>query len=299
MKILLLGSNGMLGQAVKQQLIESECQYTSVDRAGDGYSFDLLNDKRLEQCIEEVNPDVIINTAAIVNLEQCEGDPGGAYCLNTRLPGILAEICRGRDCYLVHISTDHYYTGDGTRLHTEEDEIKLINEYARTKYIGEQMALMYNNTVVLRTNIVGFRARGTLTFLEWAISQIVQNKAMVLFNDFYTSTIHTRDFAKVLMDILKQRPLGIYNLASSDVSSKKEFIIELSDALFGCHPKYTVGSVKKLNGAPRAESLGLSTEKIENIVGYKMPTLDETIDSIKMEYERRKGRNELQYLGID
>lgn len=293
MKVLLLGSNGMLGQMIKRQLIVDGVDLYCVDKFEADYCFDLLNDKILEKCFNDVYPDIVINTAAIVNLEECEVDPGRAYCLNARLPGILGSLCNEYKAYYVHISTDHYYCGDNNKIHKESDPVRLLNEYARTKYIGEQMALLYRNVLVLRTNIVGFRGRGNQTFIEWVISEYQNHKKMTLYTDFFTSSIHTADFARILSDLLKLRPTGIYNLASSEVFSKKEFILALISILYDCEPLYVVGSVNNMNAIRRGNSLGLDTTKIETLLGYRMPSLSETLLSIKREYLEREARNVL------
>ncbi len=293
MKVLLLGSNGMLGQAVKKELRSAGHTVKETDRSNADYCFDLLNDDKLFQSVQETNPDVIINTAAAVSLEYCENHPGDAYCLNSRLPGVLADICREQGCYAVHISTDHFYYGDGRYLHSETDPVRLVNEYARTKYAGEIFAMTYPQTLVLRTNIVGFRCRGQQTFVEWALDEVQKKQQMTLFTDFYTSSIHTADFAKVLLDLMGNKITGIYNLGARTASSKKEFILKLSEQLLGFIPDYIEKSVRQLKGVPRGDSLGLDTERIEKAVGYRMPSLDETIESLKKEYTERKLYNEL------
>ncbi|MCI8566626.1 MAG: SDR family oxidoreductase [Lachnospiraceae bacterium] len=293
MKILLLGSNGMLGQSIRRQFTAEGVGLYGVDRVHAEYCFDLLDDDRLEQCMREVKPDIVINTAAIVSLDMCENAPGSAYQLNARLPGVLANLCRCLDCYLVHISTDQYYSGDGDSVHSETAPLQLVNEYARTKYAGEQMALTYKDCLVLRTNIVGFRGSGQKTFVEWAVSEIENQKTMTLFSDFYTSSIHTMDFSRILSDMLRQHPTGIYNLASSEVSSKKDLILGLSREIFGKEPSYESGSVQNIKGTPRGNSLGLDTGKIEKLLGYRMPDRKETLNSIKKEYFERRKRDEV------
>lgn len=288
MKILLLGSNGMLGQSIKKEALESNIEIIGVDRTDADYTFDLTNDIRLEQTIADVRPDVVVNTAAMISLEQCEGNSGLAYNVNARLPGVIANICKKYDCYQVQVSTDHYYVNDKKRKHKETDDINLVNEYARTKFLGEELTLLYKNSLVLRTNIVGFRGRGQLTFLEWVIKEIQSCQKMTLYTDFYTSSICVSDFARYLIMLLPKHPTGIYNLSSSEVTNKKEFILSVSKELFGIEPLYVDGSVKELEGARRAESLGLDNTKLESLLGCKMPNLKETIESIKKEYTRRK-----------
>ena len=287
MKVLLIGSNGMLGQAVKKALDSNGIQVFGVDKADSDFCFDLIDDEKVEDCVRQVSPDVIVNAAAIVDISICEKDPGSAYRVNGRLPGILAELCRKYEGYFVQISTDHYYIGHGSQIHRETDNVELVNEYARSKYVGEQLALTYGNSLVLRTNIVGFRGHGKPTFIEWALQTISDGAPMSLFNDFYTSSICVSDFARILVDLLQLRPLGTYNLASSTVSSKKQFILALSNAVFGYAPNYSEDSVKNISGVRRGNSLGLDTAKIEALLGYKMPSMEETIERIAIEYKER------------
>lgn len=291
--ILLIGSNGMLGQALNNRLRSDGYILHCISRTDAEYAFDLVDDKRIEKCFYEVRPDIVINSAANTDLNNCEIDRGNAYEVNGRLPGILAAMCNEYGCYFVQVSTDHFFCDDGKKQHDEQCSVKLLNEYAKTKFIGEQLALLYNNTLVLRTNIVGFRDRKRPTFLEWALNELEQNRKLTLFSDFYTSSMCTTDFAHVLSDLLPLHPTGIYNLASSEVSSKTEFILGLSREIFGSEPNYKEGSVKNINGVPRGNSLGLETKKIEDLLGYKMPGLQETLSGIKREYLERKQKNEL------
>lgn len=291
MKILLLGANGMLGQSIYKEFAkDTSIQLFTVARNDAMYKFDLLDDANLRECFDAVQPDVCINSAAIVNLSLCEGDRLLAYNTNARLCSMLTEVCSRYKTYYIQISTDHYYSGDGRKKHDEQAAITLYNEYAKTKYAGEKFAELYDKSLILRTNIVGFR--GVIsrpTFLEWAIENILSRKSMTLFNDFYTSSISTNLFANILRDVIKNRLLGIYNLASDTVSSKEEFIVSLSKALFDCSPVYDAGSLDGLCGVKRANSLGLDVSGIESALGYTMPDLERVLYSLKAEYKEGKG----------
>lgn len=293
MRILLLGSTGMLGQAIYGQLSESGHEIITAARTDADYCIDLTDGQKVESLMKKYQPGVVINAAGVVDFGFCAENPGEAYLINGRLPGLLSEICREVNCYLVHVSTDQYYLGDGKLQHNELFPVKIENEYSRSKYIGEQLVLLNSDALILRTNIVGFRGRGKPTFLEWAINEIEHEHEMNLFTDYFTSSIHTNDFARILTDILAIRPAGVYNLASSEVNSKKDFIVSLSKTLFGKSPHYRDASVRQLQGPPRADSLGLDTSKIEELLGYKMPDLKETMESIKKDYCRRRGTDAL------
>lgn len=286
-KILLLGAHGMLGQSVAHALSHAShiVLYTAARHRAD-FTFDATKDEELVSCFNEVSPDICINAAALVSLDACEQDQAMAYRVNARLPERLAALCRAKGTYFVHISTDHYYCGDGRKKHTETMPVILLNEYARTKYAGECFAKTYRNALILRTNIVGFRGDTMRpTFLEWLINTMKEKKPMVLFEDFFTSSLHTEQFSHMLLKLLALRPTGIFHLASSTVSSKEEFACAIGKKIFHSIPVYERGSVRALS-TQRADSLGLSTKKIERVLGCQMPSLDEVADSIFRAYRQ-------------
>lgn len=287
-KILIIGSQGMLGQSLVKILSrDKSISVVTAALTNADYMFNFLDDNYLTESVNAIRPDVLINAAAIVGLPQCEVDPGMAYSVNTRLPGKLAELCDNLGCYFIHISTDHYYCHDRDKKHLENDKITLKNEYARTKYLGEQLVALYSQSLIVRTNIVGYRNNPLKpTFLEWCIQAFNRDEEMTLFDDFYTSSIYTDQLCLVLEDLLDIRPEGIVNIASSTVSNKMEFILALAKRLIGRAPRYRIGKVNQMLDVPRADSLGLDVSKIENIVGYKMPDLEKVIYDIDLDYKR-------------
>ena len=113
MKVLLLGSNGMLGQAVRKVYRHDEgVQLYCAARTNADFNLDLTDDARLRDCFVGVKPDVVINAAAIVNLQRCEQCVEDAYRTNARLCSVLSELSREHGSYFVHVSTDHYYCAE-------------------------------------------------------------------------------------------------------------------------------------------------------------------------------------------
>lgn len=287
MKVLILGSTGLLGQALIQEAKKRNYQVIGVARAQANICFDITEEQTLKNQIVAMEPDVIINTVAVVNLEICERNPVLAYLVNTRPSGIIANLGCQLGFYSIHISTDHYFTGDGNAQHSESSPVCLLNEYARTKYIAETLATTHSESLVLRTNIVGFRGnKANPTFVESVIANLLTGKQMTLFDDFFTSSIDVLQFSKSCFDIISRKTTGVLNLASREVSSKKTFIESLSNKLGHQLNTPKVGSVKELTTSVlRAESLGLDVTKAESILGYRLPTLSQVIDSIANQYK--------------
>ena len=113
---------------------------------------------------------------------------------------------------------------------------------------------------------------------------------MTLFEDYYTSPISVKLFSKSLLDLIENEAEGLYNLASSEVSSKKQFIEKLAQVFNIELKNVTNGSVTELK-SKRANSLGLDVNKAETILGYKLPNLSEVIQQLKEEYDELQSRN--------
>lgn len=288
MKILVLGSTGLLGQSIVKKFKSINIEVVGVARKNSDFNFDVIDDIALKNAFDIIKPDVVINTIAIVDLNYCENNPKDTYMLNTRVVNKLVELCKTINSYFVQISTDHYYLNNGEKKHAEMAPIQLVNEYAKTKYLGECFASLYENSLIIRTNIIGFRNTNKLTFLEWAIDSLTNNKAMILYNDFYTSSIHTKQLSEIIVELVNIRYKGTLNIASSEVFSKEKFICSLARAMTIEHFSYKSDSVNNFNGVKRANSLGLDVTKAEQILGYKLPTLQEVLESIMNEY-RGKG----------
>lgn len=285
MKILLLGSTGLLGRQIYQVFKREHFSVVGVARTNADYNFDMRNRIELTKCFIEVKPDIVINSVAIVDLAYCEMNPLVAYQVNTQLVAYVVELSKQYNSYLIQISTDHYYN-DKNILHDETYPVCLLNEYARTKYWGECLAAAYNDSLIVRTNIVGFKDyKDNPTFLDWVLRSLLCNTHMTLFDDFYTSSINARQLALILLDLLKIKPKGILNIASSEIKNKKDFVIGIAKCLGISNPNYTVGSVKSLNNIiTRAQFLGLDVRKAEALLGYKMPEFQDVLESIKEDY---------------
>lgn len=286
MKILLIGATGMLGQVLNQKFTQENLDIFTISRTNSTYNIDLLVDtEKVIEIIRLVKPDVVVNSAALINLKDCEQYPKKAYILNARLPALLETACREINSYLVQISTDHYYKNDEKIRHSEKEDVVLLNEYARTKYAGEVFALTYRNTLVVRTNIVGFRnKKNEPTFIEWVIRSLQQEEMITGFEDFYTSSIDIYSFAEILMELIEQNVTGIINVATTDVYSKYEFIYELAEKI-GKEQFVSKGKMNSFEGIKRANSLGLDTTKLQSILCYQLvPCTEQVINNLIEKY---------------
>lgn len=275
----------MLGQALCKVARRRGVEVTGVDLQGADVDLDIRQDDALAAFCGDRSFDCLINTCAIVNHAFCDQHPGEAYLLNARPSAVLANLARDKGFKYVYVSTDGYFSGDGRGKHAEDAPMMLLNEYARTKYAGEVFTTRNPEALVARTNIVGFRGKPDQpTFVEWALGALKRGEPMTLFTDYYTSSISIAQYSEALLDLIAADAAGTFNVASSEVSSKAEFITALAEAFGLSLANAKSGSVTSLTQSKRADSLGLDVSKAESILGRKLPGLKDVIAQLRNEF---------------
>lgn len=276
----------MLGQALLAEAGRRGMRVSGAARSGAGHDCDLTDPSAVSALLSSLRPKLLINAAALTDLNGCEADPGLAYRVNARAVSLLVEACRAVGSRLVQVSTDHFFTGDGAALHDECAPVTLVNDYARSKFAGEAFALALPGALVLRTNITGFRGwPGKPTFAEWLIGAIERDEEMTLFEDFWTSTMDAGGFARAALDLAAAGVAGLINVASREAASKK-MVAEAMARGLGRMLRSKAGSVAGLP-VRRAESAGLDVRVAEAILGRRLPDLDEVIAALVSEYKHR------------
>jgi dTDP-4-dehydrorhamnose reductase len=277
----------MLGQALAVEAARRKQRLTGVARRGTPFAVDISDPAALGACLAKFRPALVINAAAITSLDACERDPARAYAVNARAVATMSEWCRDASARLVHISTDHFFSGDGDRPHGELAPVCLVNEYARTKYVGECFAALASRALIVRTNVTGLRGwDGQATFFEWAMTALRQRAPLALFEDFYTSTIDAPSLAVALFDLVARDATGLLNVASSSVASKRRFVHALAEEAGVMLDWGKTASVASLPTA-RAESLGLEVANAERLLGRRLPDLSQVAKNLISQWKEQ------------
>lgn len=277
---MVTGSTGALGQALMAALKAADQPTLGVARTGGDRNLDLTDRDKLYAVLKEVQPTVIINTAAVTDLAMCEGQPDLAYAVNAEAVRTMADWSGEAGTKLVQISTDHFFTGDRDRPHDEDAPVVLLNTYAATKHAGEEAALKAPDALVIRTNFTGPRGRPDQpTFAEWALDAIRRRRPMALFHDYFTSTLDSGSCARAIIDLVAAEARGRINVASSQVASKRDFVRALGNALDTPVDWAETASVRTKT-PPRAESCGLDVRRAEALLGRPLPDLTETCNRL-------------------
>ena len=133
MKILITGSNGMLGHDLEKVLKDNHELVLTTSK-----TLDITDKDKTLDFIVECKPDVVINSAAYTDVDGCETNQDLAYAVNGDGVRNLALACKQIDCPLVHVSTDYVFDGTAREPIAEDGEIGPISIYGKSKLKGEE-----------------------------------------------------------------------------------------------------------------------------------------------------------------
>nr|WP_232343652.1 SDR family oxidoreductase [Novosphingopyxis sp. YJ-S2-01] len=285
--MLVLGATGLLGQAFLAEASKQGITARGAARRQADIALDITDPDALAATLEAERPDIIVNCAALVDVAACEADIGLAYRINAEPLITLAQWSRKTGAKLVHVSTDHYFAGNGPIPHNEDAPITVFNQYAATKLAGERFAALNAEALTLRTSIVGMRGWEKPSFAEWAIQAVLQDQEMTLFADAYTSSIDTGSFARAALTLARRGTSGVLNLAAREIYSKEAFIRAIADELGVELTKSSSGSVAALD-PPRPKSLGLDVSRAAALLDHPLPDLPQVVRTLVDAYRSRK-----------
>jgi dTDP-4-dehydrorhamnose reductase len=177
-RIVITGSQGQLGRALQTALAGAPHTCIALDRQ----SCDIASRSHVVETLHALQPEYVINTAAMTQVDLAETEPDAAFTINRDGPAHLAEACAQIGASLVHVSTDYVFGHPIGRPFVETDPIEPLNVYGASKAAGEiAVADRLENHLILRTS--------------WVYSHISQNFFMMMMR-----LADTRETIRVVRD---------------------------------------------------------------------------------------------------
>lgn len=285
-KILLLGSNGLLGSTLLPALRTRGYDLVTHSRSGStDYHVDLTDSQATFAMLSAARPTVIINLAGLTNVDACEADPNDAYLANVRIVETISNwiMQSPSPCHLIHISTDQVYDGSG--IH-DESAVTLSNCYAFSKYAGELAASLVSSTI-LRTNFFGYsRCSGRVSLTDWLYNALSNRTPVQVFDDILFSPLSMETLTDILELIIRDKPAGVFNLGSHEGMSKADFAFAFADALDYPADTMTRTSTDKATflDAYRPGDMRMDCTKLEHALCVKLPYLKDEITRVSEDY---------------
>lgn len=203
MNIVVTGSNGRVGGALVDFFRVSGHEVIPLCRE----NVDLCDAAALREALESLDFDAWVNPAAMSSPDQCERDPALCQAVNAIAPALMADVCRKRDKYFLHFSTDYVFGGEETGKRGEEDEAHPLNFYGKSKREGE-LALLSSGAraAVLRVSWV-YGAR-VPAFVEQCMGRLQNGERVEAIADKWSIPTAMPDLCHWVERLLITQPSG-------------------------------------------------------------------------------------------
>ena len=225
-KILIIGADGQLGSDLMRVFGNAATGLTHKD-------IEVIDERQSQAVIENQQPEIVVNTAAIVKSEWCEQNAGICFKVNAEGAGNVAQAAAVAGAAVVFLSTDYVF--DGSKNGFEESDLpKPLNVYGASKLAGENFTKSRNPQYYLIRSSWFFGDRPPHKGLDFPrkILELAKNgKEIRMVNDQLGSPTYTKDLAEKIKELIERRaPYGIYHITNQGYCSWYEFakkILEL------------------------------------------------------------------------
>ncbi len=228
MKVAVIGANGQLGSDLVIAFSESNDAVSGLTHADIEIS-DLASVSRV---LERIRPQVIVNTAAMHHVENCEREPEKSFAVNALGPRNVALAARDLGAVLLHVSTDYVYDGSKGSPYLEEDNPRPLNAYGITKLAGEHFvrATTAKHFVIRTSGLYGkspCRAKGGLNFIELMLKLAKERGEVRVVDNEVVSPTSTAELAEQIVRLSHSDCYGLYHATAEGSCSWHEFAREI------------------------------------------------------------------------
>jgi dTDP-4-dehydrorhamnose reductase len=222
MKIMIIGSNGQLGQEFAK--LRSGHIFIPLSHE----DIEVADKDQVNTIFSEHKPDTVLNLAAFNRVDDCEDEPEKAFQVNALGARNVAIAARAQGSAVVFISTDYVYEGqkDRPRPYLESDPAMPLNVYGVSKLAGEHMTAQGNpdHWIIRTSGLYGVvTSRKGWTFPELILNKARAGESLRVVDDQVLTPTYTRDLAEMIMAVLEHCRPGIYHLTNGGQCSWYEF----------------------------------------------------------------------------
>jgi len=302
--LLVVGGSGLLGYKVAELALEefetfATYNFRSVELRG-------CNFFKLNKCdrsatlaiVKKIKPDVVIDTAALHNVDYCETHPDEAWRVNVEGTRNVADACKETGAKMIFISTDYVFDGK-KGFYNEKDAPNPLHYYAKTKLEGEKVVREAGiDYAIARPSVIygwnsseqaGLRSSSgkSINFVIWTINKLNGKEEIRIVTDQYSSPTLADDLAEALLALSRSKRQGIYHTAGKTCINRFDFakkiaeIFELDESLI----KPVTSDVFK-QVAERPKRCCLDASKAERELKFKFLTVEEGLTKMKKQTEK-------------
>ena len=293
-KVIITGSNGLLGQSLLELLLQEKENYQvfgfsrGKNRSGrtdfDYLSIDITDKNRLKNEVEKINPDFIINTAAMTQVDDCETNKKACDTLNVDVVKWLAEISSTINCHLIQISTDFIFDGK-KGYYKETDAPNPLSYYGLSKLKSEEV--LTNSTIdftILRTILVYGKVYNMSrnNIVLWVKKMLENQQEITIVDDQYRMPTYVVDLAMACKIAIDKKAIGIFNISSNTLLSVYQIAQEIANC-FGLNKDFIkpISTATLNQTAPRPAKTGFDLTKTNSHLSFYPKSFTEDLKRFK------------------
>jgi dTDP-4-dehydrorhamnose reductase len=305
MKIIVTGSNGLLGQKITEVFREeSDHVVLGIDvsnpnalpEAPESFmTIDITNRNLLKEVVREFQPDAIINAAAMTDVDGCEMEREFAWRLNVdALKNILIAARVFSDCHVVQVSTDYVFDGR-TAPYDELSRPNPISYYGKTKLAAEN-ALMSSRAkgAIARTQVLyGLGLNTRMNFVTWVLQKLQQGIPFHVVNDQRGNPTLADDLAYALLKIVEKKQNGLYHVTGPEVIDRFSFALRIAEVFHlpaGLILPTTSADLNQPANRPMDSSF--ITLKFESEMGYRLSSVVQGLRKLYFQINKPEDREQ-------
>jgi len=293
-RILVMGA-GLLGSRIIDQATggyEVHCADVDTTLGELGCEFhvlDITNKKAVNELITSLKPMAVFHTAARTNVDQCELEMEQALRVNGTATGHIALGCAKVNAYLCYISTDYVF--DGKKGNYAENDIpKPINQYGRSKLLGEQEVGCLGDRwkwTICRSSTLFGAYKKRFNFASWLIDELKAGHQTRIVTDQLGSPTLADDLAGACLQLWSKQARGLYHVAGREPMSRYDLALKICD-VFGLDRGLIVPvTTQELKlRAQRPPDASLDVSRAEKMLGRRMLDVQEGLERMKAQWAK-------------
>ena len=293
-KVIITGSNGLLGQSLLNLLLTKKNKYEVIgfsrgkNRSGRNdfqyISIDITDKELLKEKILAINPNFIVNTAAMTNVDACENHRSECDKLNIDVVAILTQVSQKINAHLIHLSTDFIFDGKKGN-YKETDKPNPLSYYGVSKLKSEEILLTSKiDFTILRTILVYGKVfdMSRSNIVLWVREMLSKGKEITIVDDQFRAPTYVEDLALACMLSIDKNATGIYHVSSNELLSVYEIAHQIAEVFHLNKNLIKPISTSVLNQtASRPSKTGFNLSKLNNILELYPKSFKEDLERFK------------------
>lgn len=267
-KILVIGSNGQLGNCIRKIAPDFELDYEFIFT--NSQTLDITNEDQIKEFFSENKPEFCINASAYTAVDLAEKEEDKAFAVNAEGVGNLAKACADNKTVFIHVSTDYVFDGETNLDYSEDDFTDPIGVYGKSKLVGEELALENNpQTIILRTSWL--YSEFNKNFVKTMLNLFPQKEELGIVSDQFGQPTNANDLAEAIMNIIESpnKTFGIFHFSNYPETTWFEFAQKIADFSKSPIKLNALTTEQYPTPAKRPKRSTMCLDKIENVYGIE------------------------------